>query len=124
MLFKSFIIFLTLTIYSCGNSETKKTELTYENGDQKIEVQILTGNDYLEYDIPTKTNFILTNIDFRNFYVIGVGIRVLENQNGIMKTEIKVPSNYLESDTLNVKVNFGEKSKERIEFNIPVKTAE
>ncbi len=121
---KLFVIFLILTIYSCGKSETKKTELIYENGNQKVEIQIVNGNDYLEYDKPIKTDFVLTNIEPNTFSVLGAGIRVLEIKNGKMKTEINVPSNYLEKDTLNVKVRFGIKPEENHEFNIPIKTAE
>ena len=124
ILLKSIIIFLSLTIYSCGNSETKKTELIYENGNQKVEIRILNGNDYLEYDKQTETNFVLTNIPQNDFYVIGLGISVIQNKNGIMKTQIKVPRNYLKTDTLNVKVSFGKKPEENHEFNIPMKIAE
>ena len=124
LLLKSLIIFLTLTIYNCGNSDVKKTELIYENGIQKVEVKILNGNDYLEYDKPTKTDFLLTNIELKTFSVVGVGIRVLGMQDGIMKTEIKVPNNYLEKDTLNVRIRFGKKTEENHEFNIPMKTVE
>ncbi|NGX85403.1 hypothetical protein [Aequorivita sp. KMM 9714] len=123
ILIKSIIIFLTLTIYSCENSKTEKTELVYENGNQKVEIQILNGNDYLEYDKLTETNFMLTNIEPNTFSVYGAGIRVLGTKNSTMKTEIKVPINYLETDTLNVKVRFGIKPEENHEFNIPMKTA-
>ena len=115
---------MTLTIYSCGNSKTEKTELVYENGNQKVEIQILNGNDYLEYDKPIETNFLLTNIELNTFSVYGAGIRILGTKDGTLKTEIKVPNNYLENDTLNVKVRFGKKTEENHEFNIPMKTAE
>ncbi|MBT0609200.1 hypothetical protein [Aequorivita echinoideorum] len=121
---KSIIIFISLTIYGCEKPETKISELIYENGNKKIEIQIQDGKDYLEYDQPTETNFVLTNIAQNNFYVIGPGISVIQNKNGIMKTQIKVPRNYLETDTLNVKVSFGKKPEENHEFNIPMKTAE
>jgi len=122
LLLKSFIIFLTLTIYSCGNSETNKTELIYENGNQKVEIQILNGNDYLEYDKPAETHFVITNIEPKTFSVSGVGIRVLGTEGGTLKTEIRVPNNYLETDTLKVKIRFGKKPEENHEFNIPIKT--
>jgi len=124
LLLKSFIILFTLTIFSCGKSETKKKELIYENGKQKVEIQIPNGNDYLEYDKPNETNFVLTNIEPNTFSVYGVGIRIIKIKDGTMKTEIKVPSNYLETDTLSVRVRFGKKPEEKHEFNIPLKTAE
>ena len=124
ILLKLLVIFTSLTIYSCGKSENKKTELIYETGNKKIEIHIQNGKDYLEYDQPTETNFVLTNIQQNNFHVIGPGIRVIQNQNGIMRTQIKVRRNYLETDTLKVKVSFGKKPEENHEFKIPMKTAE
>jgi hypothetical protein len=124
LLLKSFVIIITIAINSCGKSETKKSELIYENGNQKVEIRILNGKDYLEYDKSTKTNFVLTNIELNSFSVYGAGIRILGTKNGTMKTEIKVPSNYLDTDTLNVKVRFGKKQNENYAFKIPMKTAE
>jgi len=115
---------MTFTIYSCRNSETKKTDLIYKNGNQKVEIQILNGNDYLEYDKPTEINFVLTNIEPNTFSVYGAGIRVLGTKGGTIRTEIKVSNNHLETDTLKVKVRFGEKRKEKHEFNIPMKIKE
>ncbi|MCG2432229.1 hypothetical protein [Aequorivita xiaoshiensis] len=114
---------LTQKYFDCirgGNNN----ELIYENGIQKVEIKILNGNDYLEYDKPTKTDFVLTNIEPKTFSVYGAGIRVLGTKGETMKTEIKVPINYLETDTLNVKIRFGEKPEENHEFNIPMKTTE
>jgi len=101
--------------------EPEKTNLIYENRNQKVEVQILNGNDYLEYEKPTETNFVLTNIDPKNFSVYGIGIRVISINERTMKTEIQVPINSLETDTLNVKVGFGKSPEENHEFNIPIK---
>lgn len=120
---KSIVIFISLTIYGCQKPETRETELIYENGDKKIEIQIQDGNDYLEYDQPTETNFVLTNIPSNEFYVIGPGISVIQNKNGVMKTQIKVLRNYLETDTLKVKVRYGKKPEDVHEFNIPMKTS-
>ena len=121
---RSFIVLLTLTLNSCGNSETKKTDLIYKNGSQKVEIQILNGNDYLEYDKPTETNFVLTNIEPNTFSVYGAGIHVLGTIDSTMKTEIKVPNNHLKTDTLKVKIRFGEKREKKHEFNIPMKIKE
>lgn len=124
ILIKSLLFFVTLIIYSCGNVKNEKPQLTYENGNQKVEIKILDGNNYLEYDKPTKTDFVLTNIEPNTFIVAGAGIKVLGTKNGIMKTEIKVPNDYLETDTLNVKVRFGKNPEETHEFYIPMKKAE
>ena len=42
-----------------------------------------------------------------------------------MRTEIKVPANYLKNDTLNVKVWYDNEDNNKLcEFKIPVKKAE
>ncbi len=122
--FKLIVIYITLTISSCGKQEPKNAKFTYENGSQKVEIQILNGEEYLEYEKSTETDFILTNIEPNSFSVYGVGIQILGTRNGTMKTEIKVPNNYLENDTLNVKIRFGEKPEENHEFHIPMKISE
>jgi membrane-bound inhibitor of C-type lysozyme len=120
---KIIVTFIALIVTSCGKQQSKNAEFTYQNGNQKVEIQILNGNDYLEYEKPTETNFILTNIEPNTFAVYGAGIRILGTKNDTLKTEIKVPNNYLENDTLNVKVRFGKKPEENHEFNIPMKRA-
>lgn len=76
----------------------------------------------LFYDTPTKTDFEWTNIDPKTVYIIGAGIKILGTKDEITKTEINVPRNCLESDTLNIKLQF-EINKEKIEteFNVPIK---
>ena len=104
--------------------ENKKPQLIYENGNQKVEIKILNENNYLEYDRLTKVNFVLTNIEPKTFVVMGAGIRVLKTKGGIINTEINVPNNYLETDTLNIKIRFGKNRVENYEFYIPMKKAE
>jgi hypothetical protein len=124
ILLKSIIVLLTLTFYSCGFFEDKKRELIYENESKKVEIQIMNGNDYLEYGTPTETNFVLTNIELNTFSVYGSGIRILGTKDKTMKTEINVPNNYIKKNTLTIKIRFGKKPEENHEFNIPMKTAE
>jgi len=121
---KLIIIFLALSIYSCRSTEVKKTPFIYQNKNRKVEIQILNGNDYMEYNKPTKTNIVLTNIEAKTFSIYGTGIRILEIKGGTIKTEIKVPQNHLATDTLNVKIRFGKKVKENHDFNIPMKKME
>lgn len=90
-----------------------------------MELKILNGNDYLTYDTPIRTDFEWKNIDPKTCSIFGAGIKMLGTENGITKTEINVPSNYLESDTLNIKLRFeinGEKTG--TEFNVPLKNGE
>ncbi|MEE9430810.1 MAG: hypothetical protein V3V16_07210 [Melioribacteraceae bacterium] len=87
-----------------------------------MELRILNGNGYLTYDAPTRTDFEWKNIDLKTSSIVGAGIKILGMENGITKTEINVPSNYFESNTLNIELHFeinGEKIK--TEFNVPLK---
>lgn len=95
------IIILVLTLIGCKNEETKKAELVYENGTEKISVEIENGQEFLIYDQPTKTNFVCTNIDPISLIIQGPGIKLLGTKNKTtMRTEINVPSNYLDKDTI------------------------
>ena len=94
----------------------------YQNGNQKIEMKLLNGKNYLVYDNSTETEFIITNIELKDIIVYGAGIRIIGNSEGKLKTEINVPKNYTESDTLTVKIKI--KEKEKLEFNIPLKSTE
>ncbi|MEM9143889.1 MAG: hypothetical protein AAGA86_12950, partial [Bacteroidota bacterium] len=78
------------------------------------------------YDIPTRTDFVVDNIDLTDLTIQGAGIRILgtNKDKTAMRTEIKVPSNYLDKDTLTVKVRYGEGYKKGYDFNIPVKKKE
>ncbi len=91
---------LILTLNSCGESKKKTSEYIYENGKSSVQLKILNGNDYLIYDTPTRTDFEWTNIDPQTGYIVGIGIKMLGTNDGITKTEINVPSNYLKTDTL------------------------
>ena len=100
-------------------------ELVYENGTEKIKVEIENGKDILIYDQPINTNFVLTNIDPMSLVVQRPGIRVLgTNEKSIMRTEIKVPNHYLDKDTLTIKIRYGENYSKGHEFYIPVKALE
>ena len=116
---------LILTLTSCVETEKNSSEYIYENGESSVKMKILSEKDYLIYDTPIRTDFEWKNIDPRTGSIFGAGILMLGTENGITKTEISVPSNYLESDTLNIKLRFeinGEKTG--TEFNIPVKKVE
>ncbi|CAL2083912.1 hypothetical protein [Tenacibaculum sp. 190524A05c] len=120
------IITLLLVLYSCSNSKLNKTDLTcgYEN--QKITIQIENGKEFLIYNQPTKTNFITTNIDPINLRIAGAGIRVLgtnKDKTG-MRTEIKVLEDYIDNDTLNIKVWYTKDNQKTCDFKIPIKKVE
>ena len=113
---------LIITLISCKKSEKLKWEYKYENRESSIVMKILNGNNYLIYNKPARTDFEWTNIDPKMSSIYGAGIKILGTENGITKTEINVPSNFLESDTLNIKLHFeinGEKNE--TEFNVPLR---
>ncbi|WJJ96574.1 hypothetical protein [Algibacter luteus] len=115
-------VFLIITLISCKKNEKLQWEYKYENRESSINMKILNGNNYLIYDKPTRTDFEWTNIDLKTSSIYGAGIKILGSENGITKTEINVPSNYLESDTLNIKLHFElDGKKNEVEFNIPVR---
>jgi len=113
------------TLNSCAQSKKNTTEFIYKNGESSIEIKILNGNNYLTYDTPIRVDFVWKNIDPKTGSIFGAGIKMLGSKNENTKTEINVPSNYLESDTLNIKLRFkinGEKT--RTEINVPIKRKE
>ncbi|MCH8536033.1 MAG: hypothetical protein LAT51_13255 [Flavobacteriaceae bacterium] len=108
---------ILVSVFTSYYSKTeKKQKFIYENGNQKIEIKILSGNDYLEYNKPIRTNFELTNITASDLMIVGRGVRFLGSENGNVKTQIKVKNNDLESDTLAIRVRFGEQPEENHEF--------
>ncbi len=114
---------LITTLISCSKSSKNKSSFLYENGESSVELVILNGNDFLIYDVPILADFKWKKIDPKTGSILGTGIKMLGTDNGITKTEITVPSNYLDSDTLNIKLRFeinGEKTG--TEFNVPIKS--
>jgi hypothetical protein len=91
-------------LYNCKESKVKNTAFIYENANQSVEFRILNGGDYLEYNSSTKAVFLLKNIETKDFTVRGAGISMTESNHGIVITKIKIPSNYLETDTLKIRI--------------------
>ena len=121
-----FIVVFTITFSACKNLKEEKVVLVYEDGNERISIKIKTGKDYLVYDIPTRTDFVVNNIDPIDLTIQGAGIRILgtNKDKTAMRTEINVPSNYLDKDTLTIKVRYGEGYKKGHDFNIPLKKTE
>jgi len=120
-LLKKILLFgLVILILNCCTES--KYKFIYENGESSVQIKFLNASDFLIYDTPIRADFEWKNIDPKTGSIYGAGIKILETKNGITKTEINVPNNFLESDTLNVKLRFeinGEKTG--TEFNIPIK---
>ena len=116
---------LILTLNSCSESKKNASPFIYENGESSVELKILNGKDYLTYDTPIRADFEWKNIAPKSGSIYGAGIKILGMKNGITETEINVPSDYLESDTLNITLRFeinGEKTG--TEFNVPIQNGE
>ena len=127
MRFLFLALFLMVSLLSCQNSKSDKVDLICENGNKKIKIEIESGMNFLTYNKPTKTNFIVTNVDLINLRILGPGITILgtNKDKTAMRTEIKVPLNYLENDTLIIKVWYDNNDIEkRCEFKIPVKKSQ
>ena len=97
---KNILLFglLFLTLNSCTESKKNTSEFIFENGESSVEIKILNGNNYLTYDTPIRTDFEWKNIDPKTGSIYGTGIKMLGTKNGITKTEINAPSNYLKSE--------------------------
>jgi len=124
---KNILLFglLFLTLNSCTESKKNTSEFIFENGESSVEIKILNGNNYLTYDTPIRTDFEWKNIDPKTGSIYGTGIKMLGTKNGITKTEINAPSNYLKSDTLNIKLRFEINGvKTGTEFNVPIRNEE
>lgn len=122
-----FSLVLAFSILGCQNSNANKVDLICEDGMRKVTIEIENGQNFLTYNQPLKTNFIVTNIDPINLRISGAGIKILgtNKEKTGMRTEIKVPANYLKNDTLNVKVWYDNEDNNKLcEFKIPVKKAE
>lgn len=117
--------FIGILLQSCENSQTEKVEYLFESGTSSVRLNILSGNDYLLYETPTRLDFEWTNIDPNTTMIGGTGIKMLGIQNGISQTEFTVPKHRLQTDTLHITVLF-KKDGKRIPaaFHIPMRYQE
>ncbi len=113
---------LVMILNSCSESQENTPKFFYKNGNSSVELKILNESNYLTYDSPIRTNFHLINVNPNTVSILGTGIKIIRIENGIIKTEINIPKNYLKSDTLDIRLSF-EKDGEKLktEFNIPIK---
>ena len=122
------ILFITLVsfVLGCKQKDNKLVNLEYTNGEEQITIQIDGERDYLIYDKPIATDFIVKNIKPNDLVIFGPGIKILgtNKDKTAMRTIIQVPSDYLETDTLVIKVKFGEGYKKGHDFLVPVKKYE
>ncbi len=116
---------LMLTLTFCSKPLKNAQQYFYENGESSVEFKILNETNSLTYDTPIRANFEWKNIDIKTSSIYGEGIKILRTQNGITETEINIPSNILESDTLHIKLQFEiDDLKTETEFKVPIKNTE
>lgn len=113
---------LFLIVNSCSEGKQSASNFIFTQGESRVELKIVNGNNFLFYDTPTKVDFEWKNINIKTGSIFGTGIKMLGSKNNITSTEITIPRNYLNTDTLYIKLQF-EINGEKIEtqFNVPVK---
>lgn len=116
---------LILILQSCGNSNKETVEYLHTSGDQSIRLKILTGNDYLIYNTPTRLDFEWTNIEPALAIIGGTGIKMLGYEGNKTKTEFTVTKENLKTDTLHITILY-RKNDRRVpaSFHIPVREKE
>ena len=108
-----------LTVEKLQNVIDLPHKFIYKNGNQKIEMKIKNGKDFLIYDTPTKVEFMTTNVAPKDVMIYGIGIRIIKIDNNMFETEVNVPKKYLESDVLNITITISKNNK--FQFKVPVK---
>ena len=53
------LILLVWTFVACNSKRNGKAELVCKNGNEKITIEIENGKDFLVYDQPTQTDFVV-----------------------------------------------------------------
>jgi len=98
-----FFIFVILLVFLRCNKKTTKSSYIYKNGNMQIEFKLLNQNKYIKYNEKTYSLFILKNID-PTFSFIGPGIKFIKRSNDTIYTTIFVKKEYVNQDTLNIKL--------------------
>lgn len=114
---------LILILQACGNSPKETLEYLHTSGDQSVRLNILTGNDYLIYNTPTRLDFEWTNIVPETTSISGAGIKLIQHIDNVTQTEFTVTKEKIKSDTLHITILFRKDGK-RIPtaFHVPVRT--
>jgi hypothetical protein len=114
-----------LSLQSCGNTPKETVEYVHTSGDQSVRLNILTANDYLIYNTPTRLDFEWTNIEPELAIIGGTGIKMLGYEGNKTKTEFTVTKENLKIDTLHITILY-KKGDRRVptSFHIPVREKE
>lgn len=128
--FFSCLIVVVLLLVCFSNCTSKKTDtqpVNFEcvNGDVKVVLKILTGNDYLVVNDSTKTVFMLTNVKRKSVMVSGRTIRTYEDgedKDNEVKILMSPEKKDLENGFLKINLSYrvdGEYNS--CSFNVPVR---
>lgn len=112
---------LTFELFRCVNDSKKSNSFIFHNNEDSLILKLDNNKNYLEFDTPTKASIILNNADKRNVKVLGTGIRFLSVKNNTVQLEINVPSEFIKTDTLDIKVWFDNQTTKNVNFYIPIK---
>lgn len=114
-------------ITSCSSKVNLSSSdgLEFSNGKEKIELQILTGKNYLEDNKTNKIKVVLKNIDSKMLSFSGYGIKFSKDKTEYKNQvflEIDANKAVIKSDTLKIIASY-KKETESIyhEFKIPIK---
>lgn len=99
------IFFFIIGLISCEKIETKNPFIVQVD-DKRIELILEDNADYLVYDMPTKAEFVWTNIEKNSWIVTGRGIRLVEFKKDRAVMEINYTSEESTSDTLEIQLKF------------------
>lgn len=99
------IIFFIIGLISCEKAETENP-FVVQVDDKRVELILEDNADYLVYDMPTKAEFVWTNIEKNSWIVTGRGIRLVEFKKDRAVMEINYTSEESTSDTLEIQLKF------------------
>ncbi len=109
---------------ACGSKEKNSVnDFVFEDGNKKVELKILNGKNYLDFNEPTKIRIELINYNDNKFAVSGMGIEKLSSTKTNMDLEIKPTESTMTNGHMEIKTTIlvGDE-KVNYEFKIPVKT--
>ena len=92
---KNFLLLFTLILfYNCTPkfNATKGEDLTFVNGKEKVKLEILTGNKYIESEVATTLKVTTENINVEDLAFAGPGVRFIKSENKI-ENEINLEIN-------------------------------
>ena len=119
--------FLLICLTNCASKKNNSLSesFEYQNGNEKIWFEILTGNKYLEINVPTKTKFKFENIDAKTASISGKTIRFLiekETKENELLIEMSPKKEDLENGKLKIFLSYKSHGEFKMyELNVPVK---